>query len=135
VVDDDLLGKVAKARARVRRHVWDLLHLRPGGFPWLVVAGKRLTGWIVIDIDATLITAHSVKDGAAVTFKRTWGFHPLAGWCANTTESLAMLFAERERRVEHGGRPHHGAEGRARPDPGIISGEDLGAHRRGGCHP
>jgi hypothetical protein len=91
VVDDDLLGKVAKARARVRRHVWDLLHLRPGGFPWLVVAGKRLTGWIVIDIDATLITAHSVKDGAAVTFKKTWGFHPLAGWCANTTESLAML--------------------------------------------
>jgi Transposase DDE domain group 1 len=90
-IDDALLGKVAKARARVRRHVWSLLHLRPGGFPWLVVAGKRLTGWIVIDIDATLITAHSVKDGAAVTFKKTWGFHPLAAWCANTTESLSML--------------------------------------------
>lgn len=90
-VDDALLGKVAKARARVRRHVWTLLALRPGGFPWLVVAGKRLTGWIVIDIDATLITSHSVKDGAAVTFKKTFGFHPLAAWCANTTESLSML--------------------------------------------
>ncbi|MFI0349932.1 hypothetical protein [Actinomadura sp. 9N407] len=65
-VDDDLAAKVARARARVRRHVWSLLHLRPGGFPWPVVAGKRLTGWIVIDIDATLITAHSGKDGAAV---------------------------------------------------------------------
>jgi Transposase DDE domain group 1 len=90
-VDEEVLGRIARGRARVRRHVWSLLRLRPGGFPWLVVAGKRLAGWIVIDIDATLITAHSVKDGAAVTFKKTWGFHPLAAWCANTTESLAML--------------------------------------------
>jgi hypothetical protein len=75
-VDDDLLGKVAKARARVRRHVWTLLALRPCGFPWLVVAGKRLTGWIVIDIDATLITLYSVKDGAAVTLERPGVFTP-----------------------------------------------------------
>jgi hypothetical protein len=90
-VDEGLLVKVARARAHVRRHVWSLLKLRPGGFPWLVVAGKRLAGWIVIDIDATLITAHSAKAGAAVTFKKTYGHHPLAAWCANTTESLAML--------------------------------------------
>jgi hypothetical protein len=90
-VDDDLLAKIAKVRARVRRHVRNLLSLSPGGFPWLVVAGKRLTGWVVIDIDATLITAHSEKAGAAVTFKKTFGFHPLAAWCANTTESLSML--------------------------------------------
>jgi hypothetical protein len=90
-VDEDLLAKAARARARVRRHVWALLMLRPGGFPWLVVAGKRLAGWIVIDIDATLITAHSAKAGAAVTFKKTFGHHPLAAWCANTAESLAML--------------------------------------------
>lgn len=89
--DEGLLAKVAAARARVRRHVWGLLALRPGGFPWLVVAGKRLTGWIVIDLDATLITSHSAKAGAAVTFKKTFGHHPLAAWCANTSESLAML--------------------------------------------
>lgn len=75
----------------MRRHVWSLLHLRPGGFPWLTVAGKRLTGWIIIDIDATIITSASKKAGAAVTFKKTFGFHPLAAWCANTTGSLAML--------------------------------------------
>jgi hypothetical protein len=75
----------------VRRHVWGLLALRPGGFPWLMVAGKLLTGWVVIDLDATLITAHSAKAGAAVTFKKGFGFHPLAGWCANTGECLAML--------------------------------------------
>ncbi|WP_328379059.1 transposase [Streptomyces sp. NBC_00440] len=55
------------------------------------MAGKWLTGWIVIDLDATIITAASKKTGAAVTFKKTFGFHPLAAWCANTTESLAML--------------------------------------------
>jgi Transposase DDE domain. len=90
-LDEPALAKIAKVRARVRRQVWSLLHLRPGGFPWLMVAGKRLTGWIVIDIDATVITAASKKAGAAVTFKKTFGFHPLAAWCANTTESLAMV--------------------------------------------
>lgn len=55
------------------------------------MAGKRLTGWIVIDIDATIILSASDKVGAAVTFKKTWGFHPLAAWCANTQESLSML--------------------------------------------
>ncbi|MFJ9034125.1 IS1380 family transposase [Streptomyces sp. NPDC102274] len=90
-LDEATLAKIAKMRARVRRHVWSLLHLRPGGFPWLVVAGKRLTGWIVIDLDATIITSASKKTGAAVTFKKTFGFHPLAAWCANTSEALAML--------------------------------------------
>jgi hypothetical protein len=90
-LDEATLAKIAKVRARVRRQVWSLLHLRPGGFPWLIVAGKRLTGWIIIDLDATIITSASKKAGAAVTFKKTFGFHPLAAWCANTTESLAML--------------------------------------------
>ncbi|WP_405009730.1 transposase [Kitasatospora sp. NBC_01539] len=91
VLDEPQLNRIAKARARVRRHVWGLLHLRPGGFPWLAVAGKRLTGWIVIDVDATIILSSSNKIGSAVTFKKTWGFHPLACWCANTQESLSML--------------------------------------------
>jgi hypothetical protein len=71
--------------------VWKLVGTTERGFPWLVVAGKRLTGWIVIDLDATIVLAHSDKQGASATFKKTWGFHPLAAWCANTGESLAML--------------------------------------------
>jgi hypothetical protein len=36
---------------------------------------------LCIDLDATLITAHSDdKDGAAPTYKRGWGFHPLLGY-------------------------------------------------------
>ncbi len=55
------------------------------------MADKLLSGWLVIDLDATLITAHSDKQGAAATFKKGYGFHPLGAWCANTAECLAML--------------------------------------------
>jgi hypothetical protein len=58
-------------RARVRRHVWSLLALRPGGFPWLSIAGKRLHRWVVIDMDAMIITAGSKKEGAAATWNPT----------------------------------------------------------------
>lgn len=33
--------------------------------------------------------AHSEKEQAAPTFKRTFGFHPLGVWCDNTSEFLA----------------------------------------------
>ncbi len=80
-----------RVRARIRRTVWSWLHLRPGGFPWLTVAGKRLHDGVIVDMDASIITAASKKDGAAATWKKTFGFHPLAAWCANTGECLAML--------------------------------------------
>jgi hypothetical protein len=38
-----------------------------------------------------LVTAHSDKEGAAPTFKKGFGFHPLGAWLANTAECLAML--------------------------------------------
>jgi hypothetical protein len=46
---------------------------------------------VVIDMDATLVTAYSDKEGAAPTWKKGYGFHPLAAWAANTRECLAML--------------------------------------------
>ena len=50
------VDKVAQARAAVRAHVRGLIAARPAGFPWLSVAGKLLAGWLVIDLDGTLIT-------------------------------------------------------------------------------
>ena len=91
LADPRTLDKVARVRAAVRAHVWSLICATPAGFPWLTVAGKLLAGWLVIDLDATLITAHSDKQGAAPTFKKGYGFHPLGAWLANTAESLAML--------------------------------------------
>jgi hypothetical protein len=66
----------------VRRHVWGLLHLRPGGFPYLTVAERYLKGWIVVDLNGHGHHRRLKKEGAAATFKGTFGFHPLAGWCA-----------------------------------------------------
>ena len=50
---------------------------------------------IVIDVEATLLTAHSEKESAAPTFKRGFGFHPIGTWVDHgpdgTGEPLAML--------------------------------------------
>jgi hypothetical protein len=50
---------------------------------------------LVIDLDATLVTAHSDKESAAPTFKRGYGFHPLCAFvdhgATGTGEPLAIL--------------------------------------------
>jgi hypothetical protein len=54
-----MLDRIARARARARAQVWTLIQGTPAGFPWLAIAGKTLAGWLVIDMDATLVTARS----------------------------------------------------------------------------
>ena len=68
-----VLDRIARARARARAHVWTLIEQAPAGFPWLAIAGKTLTGWLVIDMDATLVTARSDKERAAPTWKKGYG--------------------------------------------------------------
>jgi Transposase DDE domain group 1 len=86
-----MLDRIARARAKARAHARTLIEGTPAGFPWLVIAGKALTGWLVIDMDATLVTAYSDKEGAAPPWEKGHGFHPLAAWCSNRRECLAML--------------------------------------------
>jgi Transposase DDE domain group 1 len=86
-----VLDRIARARAKARAHVWQLIEGTAAGFPWLVIAGKTLTGWLVIDMDATLVTASSDKEGAAPTWKKRLRRPPLGAWLANTRECLAML--------------------------------------------
>jgi hypothetical protein len=90
LADPGTLEKIAQARARIRAHVWELIAARACGFPWLETAGRVLHGWVVLDMDATLVTAFSPKEGASGTYKSGFGFHPLGCWCANTGESMAM---------------------------------------------
>jgi hypothetical protein len=82
--------KIQAARARVRRHVWAQLAARDG-IPASKVAGTDLGETIVLDVDATIVIAHSEKEQASATFKRTFGFHPLGVWCDNTQEFLAGM--------------------------------------------
>jgi DDE family transposase len=71
-----LLDALRAAHARAREWFWTL-HGAP----------QRLT----IDIDATLITAHSEKEGAAGTYKGGYGFHPLLAYADQTREALGGL--------------------------------------------
>lgn len=62
----------ARAEARARAWAWG-------------AAPQR----IVLDMDATLLTAHSEKEGAAPTYKRGFGFHPLLCSLDGANEVLA----------------------------------------------
>ena len=90
LADDRTMTRIAQARARIRKHVREQAEAA-GGFPWLEIAGKVLAGWLFLDLDGTLITAHSDKEGAAPTWKKGYGFHPLGAWIANTRECPDML--------------------------------------------
>ena len=83
------LAAIAGARAAARKTVWDL-------------AGEHAPNHqidqnrpLVIDLDATLLTAHSDKDQAAPTYKRGFGFHPLLAFIdhgsGGTGEAAAAL--------------------------------------------
>jgi hypothetical protein len=89
-IGEDQRERIATARARTRRRVWTLIEARRGQIPPSRVADTDLGSTIVIRLDATIQIAHSDKEGAAGTFKGSWGHHSLTGWCDNTGESLAF---------------------------------------------
>lgn len=83
-----VLVAIEAARAAARTRAWGL-------------AGERAPDHeastarpLVIDLDATLVTAHSEKENAAPTFKRGFGFHPLCAFVDHgadgTGEPLAI---------------------------------------------
>jgi hypothetical protein len=67
-VDDEHLARVRQVRAGARERAW------------AAGAGPDITGGLVIDIDATITIAHSEKENAAKTWKKTFGFHPLLAY-------------------------------------------------------
>jgi hypothetical protein len=62
---ESALSALRDARASARARAWGLQSPVPIGEP------------VVIDLDATLVEAHSEKEGAQPTFKRGFGFAPL----------------------------------------------------------
>ena len=93
------LARVEKARAQARRHVWGLLPTLPAS----KVAGTDLAEMVVLDVDATLVAAHSEKEQARATFKGGFGFHPIGVWCDNTTELLAVTLRPGNAGSNHAG--------------------------------
>ena len=80
------LRAIRQARAAARERAWAL-------------AGDRAPGadgsLIPVDIDATIVLAHTEKEKAAPTWKKTYGFHPLAAFADHGAgaggEALAIL--------------------------------------------
>jgi hypothetical protein len=83
------LTAIAAARAATRAAAWSLAGEHAPGH------GKDAAAPLVIDVDATLVTAHSEKEQAAPTCKRGFGFHPLWAFVDHgsegTGEPLAVL--------------------------------------------
>jgi hypothetical protein len=68
---DDAVAAIRDVRADARAAAW--AQRRPlAGTPY-----ERSGGQVIVDIDATLVTAHSDKEGAEPTFKRGFGFAPM----------------------------------------------------------
>ena len=64
-IDAEHLPLVRAARAKAREAAW------------AAGAGPDITQGLCLDFDATITIAHSEKENAAATWKRTFGFHPL----------------------------------------------------------
>ena len=73
-IDAERLEAIRGARASARARAW---------------AAGAPPGEIVLDIDATLLTCHSDKEGAAPTYRRGFGFHPMLCYLAG--EPLAGI--------------------------------------------
>lgn len=73
------LDDLRAARAKARERAWEA-----GGAP----------SELVLDFDSHLIAAHSDKEGAAPTWKRGFGFHPLLCYLDATGEALAGVLRE-----------------------------------------
>ena len=65
-----VLAALRMARSEVRQHVWKLAG----------DAAPDADGQVIVDIDGVLVLAHSEKQDAAATWKKTFGHHPLMGF-------------------------------------------------------
>jgi Transposase DDE domain group 1 len=66
--DPDGLARLRAARAHARSRAW-------------AVGGDPAVDALIVDADATLVLAHSdAKEGAAGTYKHSFGFHPLLAY-------------------------------------------------------
>ncbi|MGW4390931.1 IS1380 family transposase [Streptomyces sp. NPDC004685] len=88
------LAAIRTARAHVREHVWKLAGQ----------AGPDVGGQVIVDIDGVLVLAHSEKQDATATWKKTFGHHPL------------MAFVD------------HGRDGSGEPVAGLLRPGNAGSN-------
>jgi Transposase DDE domain group 1 len=83
------LNAIDTARATARAQAWRLAGADAPDH------GRDMKSPLIVDVDATLVTAHSEKEHAKPTFKRGFGFHPLCAFVdhgqGGTGEPLAIV--------------------------------------------
>ncbi|TCC24489.1 IS1380 family transposase [Kribbella sindirgiensis] len=73
-----VLPAIRAARAKARAAVWAAVWARRR--PLAGAAGSRDGGLVIVDLDATLVGAHSDKERAAPTYKKGFGFAPMCAF-------------------------------------------------------
>ena len=85
---DQVLPAIRAAHAKARAAVWARRR------PLAGTAGSRDGGLVIVDLDATLVGAHSDKERAAPTYKKGFGFAPMCAFADHgehgTGEVLAL---------------------------------------------
>src|ERR1700728_4267094 len=80
------LKAIRAARAAARERAWALAGDNAPGADG---------GLVTVDLDATIVIAHSEKEQAAPTWKKTFGHHPMTAWAdhgeAGNGEPLALV--------------------------------------------
>lgn len=81
----EALDAIRSTRAEVRERVWKLAG----------ASAPDATGQVIVELDGVLVLAHSEKQDAAATWKKTYGHHPLTGFVdhgqGGTGEPVAAL--------------------------------------------
>ena len=118
------LKAIRSARAAARERAWALAgDAAPGADG----------GLVTVDLDATIVIAHSEKQQASPTWKKTFGFHPMAAFAdhgaGRERGTAGHRAAGRERRVEHRRRPYRGHPARARAAAPAPAPQGPGPHR------
>ena len=79
------LAAIRAARSEARGRVWDLAG----------ASSPAAEGRVIVDIDGVLVLAHSDKQDATATWKKTYGHHPLVAFVdhgqAGSGEPVAAL--------------------------------------------
>ncbi|MBM2623916.1 IS1380 family transposase [Actinoplanes sp. LDG1-06] len=89
-IDEPARARLRVARAAARELAWAQLLETRRSLPVTTVLGRALPG-LVLDIDATIVPAHSEKESAAATWKHTFGYHPLLCFLDASGEALSGM--------------------------------------------
>jgi DDE family transposase len=89
-IDTPALARLRAVRAAARELAWAQLLETRRSLPATTVLGQALAGF-VLDIDATIVLAHSEKESAAATWKGSFGYHPLLCFLDSSGEALAGI--------------------------------------------